>query len=138
MEYDEFIADQILDLVADGWSLERIHKEIPGMPNRNQFLRWRRDDAKLSARYEKAIQDRVAYSFDKLSDAAFCLLDPKNTEWRGRMTELRAATDILLKLMGNSSMIVQGYVGKIGDPSAIPHIKVEFVESTEEKPPEAE
>lgn len=135
MQHDAFIVDQMLDLIADGWSLGRIQL-IDGMPSRGQFLRWRRDDAKLSTRYEKAIQDRVAYSFDKLSDIALALLDPEDMSHKGRLLEIRAGTDILLKLMGNASTIVQGYSGG-GDGTKIPHVRIEFVESTEKAPPEA-
>ncbi len=135
MQYSAFIADQILELIADGWSLGRIAL-IDGMPSRGQFLRWRRDDAKLSARYEKAIQDRVAYSFDKLSDIALSLLDPEDDKYKSHLYEVRAGTDILLKLMGNASMIVQGYSAG-GDSKKVPHVRVEFVTSNEEAPPEA-
>lgn len=134
MQYSEYIVDQILDLIADGWTLEKVHS-IDGMPSRTQFLTWRRKDAKLSARYEKAIQDRVAYSFDKLTDIAYELLDPENDKHKRNMTEVRAATDILLKLMGAAAGIVQGF--GTDDKKTVPHIKIEFVESNEEPPPEA-
>jgi len=135
MQYVEFIADQILDLIADGWTLERIGM-IDGMPPRAVFLRWRRESEALSAKYEKAIQDRVAYSYDKLTDVAADLLDedkPVNI----KMERVRTATEIMLKLMGTATGIVQGYSGK-GGKDKIPHIRLEFVESTEKRPPEAE
>lgn len=133
MQYDEETADLVLELVADGWTLERIGL-IDGMPNRNLFLKWRRADAKLSARYEKAIQDRVALSFDRLSDVAMDLLDPMNDNHRGRLKHIEQSSKILIKLMVNAVQIVQGYVGS--DPSKVPHIKVTFVESTEKPPAE--
>ncbi len=135
MQYNEFIADQILELIADGWSLERIHKEVEGMPSRSAFLRWRRSDDALSAKYEKAIQDRVAYSFDKLSDIAIKLLDPKDNSYHKKSTDVKTATDILLKLLSSAAGIASGGAT---DDRKVAHIKVELVKATEEKPPEAE
>ena len=135
MQYNEFLADQILELIADGWSLERIHKEIEGMPSRSAFLKWRRQNEMLSTKYEKAIQDRVAYSFDKLSDIALKLLDPENNSYNMKATDVRTATDILLKLLGNAASIVGG-TGS--DDRKVAHIKVELVKATETKPTEAE
>jgi hypothetical protein len=135
MRYNEFIAEQILELVADGWSLERIYKEIEGMPARSTFLKWRRADESLSARYEKAIQDRVALSFDKLSDIALKLLDPADDTYSKKATDVRTATEILLKLLSNSTALI-GVTGI--DDKKIAHIKVELVKAVEEKPPEAE
>jgi hypothetical protein len=134
MQYNEFVVEQILGLIADGYSLERIYNEIEGMPSRSTFLKWRRADDALSARYEKAIQDRVAYSFDRLSDIAFKLLDPEDRTYRTKATEVRAATDILLKLL-SSATAISGIVG--ADEKRVAHIKVELVKATEEKPPEA-
>lgn len=135
MQYNEFLADQILELVADGWSLERIHNEIEGMPARSTFLRWRRSDEALSAKYEKAIQDRVSFSFDKLNDIALRLLNPEDRTYHKKATDVRAATDILLKLLGTAAGIASGGAT---DDKKIAHIKVELVKAVESKPPEAE
>ena|ERR1035437_1203728 len=70
------LADNICNLLSDGWSLRRVC-ELEIMPEKITVLRWLRDDEVFRTQYTRAKQE----SADSLTDEILDIADDARNDW---------------------------------------------------------
>ena len=73
--FDEDIADQILEAIANGIGLVTFLKSVPGMPSYPTVMRWIRGNPEFAASYAQAREDMADNDADKIADVAAAVLE---------------------------------------------------------------
>ncbi len=91
--YSSATAALILERIADGQSLRAICAS-DGMPSRETFRRWLRDDQALRVQYTQACQDRA----DSLNEELLDIANDASTDWQHRRLQISTLQWVMAKV----------------------------------------